>query len=192
MSYAHLGALKVYLGIGATTTDDDTLLQDLLDRATKAIENHCGRRFSANTETRYYEYDAVDGCYLYLDEDLISVTTLTNGDSSSTTIASTEYWLWPRNSGPPYYAIRLKTDSDYSWEVDTDYMISVAGSWGWSITPPEDITQACIRLGAYFYAQKDVPVFETTVFPDSGIVSVPTGMPVDVKQLLQPYRKVGG
>ena len=185
--YASLAQLKSYLGI--TTEDDDFLLSECLDRATTAIDSYCGRRFSATTTTRYYEYDAVDGCYLYVGDDLLSITTLTNGDSGATTIANTEYWLWPRNGGPPYYAIRLKTDSDYSWEVDTDYMISVAGTWGWSTTPPDDIIQACIRMGAFYYFQKDAPVFETTAFPDSGIISMPTGMPVDVKQILNPYRK---
>lgn len=190
MAYGTLAQLKNYLGIGEE--DDDFLLAECLDRASTAIDNYTGRRFSANTETRYYEYDAVDECYLYLDEDLLSITTLTNGDSGGTTIANTEYWLWPRNDGPPYYAIRLKTDSDYSWEIDTDYMISVAGTWGWSTTPPDDIIQACLRMAAYMYHQKDVPVYETTAFPDSGIISIPTGMPVDVKQLLGPYRKRGG
>jgi len=189
MSYAHLGVLKQYLGLSATETTDDTLLQDLLDRATTAIDNHCGRRFSANTETRYYEDDAVDGQTLYLDEDLISITTLTNGDSDSTTISSSDYWLIPRNEGPPYYGIRLKSDTTTTWEFDIDYWVSVAGTWGWNTTPPADIVQACIRLASYYYHQKDVPVYETSVFPESGVITVATGMPVDVRELLDPYRK---
>ena len=194
MAYATLEAFKTYRGIAAATVVDDTLLRDLLERASKAIDSYCSRRFSANSETRYYEAGAVDGTTLHLDDDLISIDTsgVTNGDSSSTTIASTNYWLLPRNGGPPYYAIRLKTDCDYSWEFDTDYWVSVAGDWGWSLTPPDDIVQACIRLASYYYAQKDTPIFETTVFPESGIVSVPTGMPIDVKQLLEPYRRRAG
>jgi len=190
MAYATLEVLKAYLDIPADTVTDDTLLRDLLERASKAIDNHTGRRFSANTETHYFEMDDVDELILYVDDDLLTITTLTNGDSSGTTIASTEYWLIPRNFGPPYHGVRLKADSDYSWEQDTDYWISIAGTWGWSTTPPDDIVQACVRLGSYYYHQKDVPVYETTVFPDSGIVTVPSGMPVDVKELLQAYRRL--
>jgi hypothetical protein len=177
------------------TAIDDGQLYRKLEQALKAAESYCGRKFQAATATtRYYEWDAVDGQYLYLDDDLISIDTngLTNGDSSGTTIPSTEYWLWPRQGGPPYFAIRLEAESAYSWEVDTDYMISVKGSWGWSSTIPEDVQRALMRWASYMYHQKDAPVFETTAFPDSGVISVPTGMPVDVKQLLRPYRRLVG
>jgi len=186
-AYATLEDLKEYLGIGTTERADDVLLADCLDRASKAIDNYTGYNFWPETETRYYEADAVEECTLYVDRGLVSVTTLTNGDSGGTTIASTEYWLIPRSDGPPYYAIRLKANSSYSWEFDTDYWVSVAGGWGWSTTPPLDIEQACVRWAAYMYHQKDAPVYETTAFPESGIVTIPTGVPVDVKVLLQPY-----
>lgn len=190
MAYCSVTELKQYLGI--TVTTDDVLLQAMISRAQAAIEAHCGRRFEAQTKTRYYESDAVDGDYLYLDDDLISITTLTNGDSSATTIASTEYWLWPRNDGPPYYAIRLESESDDYWQVDTDYMISVAGEWGWSETAPEDIKQACLRWASYLYTQKDAPTFDTTVIPEAGVITVPKGIPEDVRLLLEPYIRRAG
>lgn len=189
MPYASLAQLKDYLGIDSD--NDDFLLSECLDRASSFIDSYTGRRFSANTETRYYEDDAVESRTLYLDEDLLSITTLTNGDADATTISSSDYWLIPRQGGPPYYAIRLKVDTTDNtvWEFDTDYWVSVAGTWGWSTTPSDDIIHACLRLGAWYYAQKDAPVFETTVFPDAGIVSVPSGLPADVKQILDQYRR---
>ena len=194
MAYASLAQLKNYLGIATGETTDDVLLNTLIDRATKAIDTYCSRRFEASTATRYYESDAVDGDYLYLDDDLISVTTLTNGDSDGTTISSSYYWLWDRNSGPPYYAIRLKATgtTTYSWEQDTDYFITVAGTWGWSSTPPADVTHACVRYAAYLYHQKDSPVFDVSVFPESGVITTPQGIPRDVRIMLDPYRRVAG
>jgi len=193
MAYATLEALKAYTGIPAATVTDDTLLRDLLERASKAIDTYCSRHFEGVTDTRYYEMDAVDGNYLVLDDDLISITTLTNGDSSSTAITSTYYWLWPRNSGPPYYAIRLKADqSTHYWEVDTDYFITVTGVWGWALEPPEDITHACIRLAAYYYHQKDAGVYDVTTFPEAGVITTPQGIPRDVRLLLDPYRRTVG
>lgn len=189
MAYCSVTELKQYLGIDSAT--DDALLQALIARAQAAIDTHCGRRFEAETKTRYYEMDAVDGNYLHLDDDLLSITTLTNGDSSATTIASSEYWLWPRNEGPPYWAIRLEANSDDSWECDTDYMISVAGEWGWSETAPEDIKQACIRYSAYLYHQKDAAVYDVSI-PEAGVMVVPQGIPRDVKLLIDPYRRFAG
>lgn len=192
MGYANLADLKDYLGISDSTTTDDMLLSNLIRRASAAIDTYCGRKFEATTATRHYEADAVDGCYLYLDDDLLSVTTLTNGDSDATTIASTEYWLWPRNDGPPYNAIRLEANSDYSWEVDTDYMISVEGEWGWSKSAPADVAHACVRLSAYYYQQKDTPTFDTTVIPEAGVITVPQGIPHDVRLLIDPYVRRAG
>ena len=194
MAYANLEDIKGELGISSTETADDTKLRNRLEQASEAIDTHCSRWFEARTQTRYFERDALDhdGYTLIMDTDLISVTTLTNGDSDGTTIASTEYWLVDRNSGPPYYGIRLKSASTSSWEWDTDGWVSVAGSWGWSKTPPEDITRACIRWAAFMYHQKDNPVYETTAFPESGVITTPKGIPVDVELLLDPYvRKAG-
>ena len=175
-----------------STQADDPLLESLVTAASRAIDTHCRRRFYALTTTRYYEMDSVDGYYLYLDDDLLTVTTLTNGDSDATVIANTEYWLWPRNESPPYWAIRLEANSDYYWECDTDYMISVAGTWGYASTTPADINQACIRYASYLYHQKDAQVFDVTAITEIGQIVIPQGIPRDVKLLLDPYRRHAG
>ena len=192
MGYARLGALKSYLGIDDNTATHDVLLESLLERATTAIDNFTGRTFEAVTETRYFESDALDdnGETLIVDRDLLTVTTLTNGDDGATVIPSTEYWLVPRNSTPKH-GIRLKSDSLYQWEHDTDYWISVLGTWGYSADPPADVVHACIRLGAYYYTQKDAQVFDVTANPDAGVITVPQGIPRDVERLLAPYKRQG-
>ncbi len=85
----------------------------------------------------------------------------------------------------PYYAIELK--SGYSWEIDPDYEISVAGTWGYAATAPDDIVQAAVRWAAYCYRQKDAQVFDTTASPDLGTITVPQGIPRDVAIMLRPY-----
>ena len=85
----------------------------------------------------------------------------------------------------------MKIDSSYSWEFDTDYWVSVAGTWGYSATPPDDIIHACIRLAAYYYRQKDAQVFDTTAMPEQGVITVPQGIPRDVKLILEPYIRQG-
>ena len=190
MAYATLAQVKDYLDIGADT--DDVLLQNLIDRAEIAIETYTRRVFEAETQTRYYERSDLDdsGFVLLVDRDLLTITTLTNGDSGATVIPATEYWLVPRNRTPKH-GIRLKMDSTYSWEFDTDYWVSVLGTWGYSTTAPYDIVQATIRLVAYYYAQKDAQVFDVTAVPEAGIITVPQGMPRDVERMLQPYMRMG-
>jgi len=176
---------------GMTEAGDDGQIFRKLEQAVKGAEAHCGRKFIPVATTQYYEADAVGGNYLYLDDDLVSIDTngLVNGDSSSTVIPATEYWLWPRNDGPPYHAVRLEANSAYSWEVDTDYMIAITGSWGWGSTIPEDVQRALIRWASYLYAQKDAGVFDVTAFPEQGAIVVPQGIPKDVELLLAPYRR---
>ena len=192
MSYARLTEVKLDLGIAYDSTADDALLQAYLDEATTAIDTYTGRTFEAETETRYFEYGALDdgGLTLVVDRDLLTVTTLTNGDDGATVIPSTEYWLVPRNSSPKH-GIRLKADSTYQWEQDTDYWIGVLGTWGYSATPPRDVVRACKRLAMYYYAQKDAHVFDVTAVPEAGVITVPQGIPRDVERILGPYLRVG-
>jgi hypothetical protein len=190
MAYIDTEDLRAYLGISGTADDD--LLQEAVEDAQSYIESQTHRRFEANTETRYYDRDAINhknSKILDLDEDLISITTLTNGDSSSTAIASTSYVLLPRNGAPPYHQIQLKTDvSDY-WQFDTDYWVSVLGVWGYSETPPADIVRACTALAAYFYRQKDAQMFDTTAVLESGALVVPQGIPATVDRIIERYKR---
>ena len=188
MAYATVTELKQYLG--ATTTTDDALLQSLLDRVTKRIEVYTRRVFEAATATRYYEPDALVNGVLWLDDDLVSITTLSNGDSDATEIESDEYWLMPRNAGPPYWGIRLLSAADSSWEWDTDCWVSVLGTWGYCASPPADVVHATLRWGQYCYLQKDAPVFETIAMPEAGIIAIPQGIPADVVEILKPYRRL--
>jgi hypothetical protein len=187
MSYATTTELKSYLDVAGSA--DDALLTRLLERASVAIDSYTHRSFAAALATSYYSSDRVDGDLLTLDGDLFSVTTLKNGEGN--TIASTDYWLLPRNIGPPYQAIKLKAEADYSWTFDTDGEIEVYGLWGYSSDPPDDIVHACLRLAGYYYRQKDAQTFDVTALPDQGIITIPKGLPADVKQLLDPYKRLG-
>ena len=170
---------------------DDDLLEDLLDRATTAIDSYTNRTFEAAADTtHYFDYESVEGNILYLGQDLADLTSVANGDSAGTAIPVANLTELPRNEGPPYHQLRLDFNSGYSWEVDTDYWIEVVGKWAYSQTAPNDIAQACIRWAAYLYKQKDAQVFETTALPDEGVIITPQGIPRDVRMLLSPYRKL--
>lgn len=188
MAYIERMQLREELGLGASAVSDDGLLDRCCARAQAFVEAYTRRNFEAVTQTRYFGLEQVEGQVLLLDRDLLTVTTLTNGDSAGTVLASSAYWLLPRNETPKW-AIKLK--SDYSWEQDTDCEISVAGTWGYSATPPEDIVRACLRLAAYYYRQKDAQVFDVTADLGIGIMTLPKGLPQDVKVILDSYRKLG-
>jgi len=191
MAYATLEDLRGYLDIDITS--DDPLLQEAIESAQSYIDSQTNRHFEAVTATRYYDSSARsrwDSRQLDLyGDDLLTITTLTNGDSSGTVIAAANYWLTPRNEGPPYHGILLKSDITDYWEWDTDYWVSVAGTWGYSATVPDDIRQATLSLAAYLFRSKDSQVFETTAIIESGAIAIPQGIPATVDRIIGRYKR---
>lgn len=192
MVYCTNELVKTYLGV--TAAGDDDLIDDLIDRAQAAIDRHTNRTFEAAADTtrNFTVGDDTDGPELYLDEDLCAITTVTtdaDGDVDTLT-ANVDYVTVPRNT-TPYYALKILSGSSYSWTYTTEPEngITVLGRWAWSTAAPDDIVHACVRLAAYYYQQKDAQVFDTVAVPDAGVITIPQGIPADVKLILAPYRK---
>lgn len=143
--YASLQEAKDYAGIKSTDTTDDGVLEDLIEMASRFIDTQTLRTFYARTETR--KFDVPNGRTLTFDDDLISITTLTNGDDEELT--TSDYILVPANITPKY-AIRLKQSSTKRWALDSnsnsEQVIDVAGSWGWAATVPDQIKTACLEI----------------------------------------------
>jgi hypothetical protein len=186
MAYADLQDVKSSLGIAADSGDADEILDRLLTAAEAAIDRYTGRSFGVDTDsTRYFDACAIEGQVLYLDEELASLTSVTNGDGESLTVGDIK--TRPRNIGP-YFALVLPWS--LTWRLDDiDAEISVTGKWGYSTAAPEDIRQATIRLAGYWYRLRDAQVFDTVTTAEGGALVVPKGMPADVQVVLQLYRK---
>ena len=111
-------------------TSDDALQLALIRSVSSDIVKAAGRQFVPRVETRRYnpQRSAQNGL-LVLDDDLLSVTTLTNGDA--TTIASTKYKFETPNT-TPYWGIKLLSSSGLTWTYDEDpeEAISLVGIWG--------------------------------------------------------------
>jgi len=185
--YCTTADVKAYIGTSKAT--DDALMASLIPRASARIDRYCDRTFiRRSAETRKFDaVEDVEGRVLYLDDDLLSVTSITNGDGA--TVSASEYVLLPTNSSPKY-AIKLKASSSTSWTWNTDpeEAISVSGTWGYynGTVPPDDIKHAAIRLTAWYYHQRSAP-FETQGLPELGVVTIPQDMPQDIKATLAPY-----
>lgn len=186
MAYITVSEIKQYLGI--SNDDDDALLSSTVGRAQEAIDSFCNRTFEASANsTRYFDVNEdTDGRMLYLDEDLAEINSITtNADGTADVLSSSDYVTMPRNR-IPYFAIKLLLSSDYIWTYtdDSEAGIEVSGKWAWSTTAPADISQACVRLTAYYYRQKDAQIFEVTAIPDAGVITAPPGLPADVRNIL--------
>lgn len=118
-----------------TDTNDDSILNVMLESVSRFIDDQCHRTFYPRQETRYFdvpEFQSND-TVLFLDDDLLSITTLTNGDSS--VITNTQYVLYPKNSYPKQW-IKLLGSSSVMWQSssagDNESAISILGLWGFN------------------------------------------------------------
>jgi hypothetical protein len=186
MAYVTAAQVKEYLGISGTVVDDN-LLEDLIERAEGLIDAYTGRSFEATTATKFFDDSFTNGSDLNLwGYDLLTVTKLTNGDGVE--VASSDYRLFPRNDNPKWI---IKLDESQSWSFsDGDSEISVAGTWGYSATPPLDIQHACVRLAAFLYRQKDNSAdIDRPMITGDGVTIMPTNLPVDVTRILDRYKR---
>ena len=130
--YTTLDAVRTsYLGSAAT--GQDTMLADLIHSTSREMEDIAGRKFYPRIETRYFDTPSFYGVeQLWLDDDLLSLTTLMNGDGIE--IPAAAYVLRPRNESPKH-SIELLMSSAYRWQItaagDPQDAISVAGVWGY-------------------------------------------------------------
>lgn len=190
MAYCSLAQLKTY--VGATDNDDDALLTDCITRAEAVIDRATKRTFEASADsTRTFDAQQdVAGRTLYLDADLCAITSITNGDGAA--ITALQVVSEPRNHAP-YYALTLKASTGLAWtyETDPEDAISVTGRWAYSTTPPADIEQACVRLAAWLYRQKDSSSdLDRPMVSMDGATLLPAQIPADVQRMLQPYVRV--
>ena len=193
MAYTTIQAAKDYLGI--TTTTDDSLIGGFISSAQAWIDRHCHRTFEATADTeRTFDalYDVI-GDALVLDRDLASITSITNGDG--TVLTAAQYVTEPRNAvvdGLPIQEIRIRSDAGITWTYG-DYhenAITVDGPWAYSLSVPYDVEQACMRLTAWLYRQRENRTGDDdrTVIAGNATI-LPTTMPSDAAAYLKPYRR---
>jgi len=114
-------------------TEDNALLKSLIQDASEWFIAQIGRTPMPWIQTRLYDFrgrEMRNGRELNTGEDLLIISTLTNGDS--TVIASSDYVLDEPNAYPKR-KIRLKLSGGIIWTYtdDPEHAISVAGTWGY-------------------------------------------------------------
>lgn len=192
--YATLAELKAYCDISTTDATDDAVLEDLIEAASRVIDGTTRRKFYATTETRYFDVPSGQEVYpgLLFVDDLLSITTLTNGAEG--VLVAGDYWLMPPNSSPKW-GIQLRPSGGHVWQADsagdTQAAISIAGSWGYAATCPDDIKQACLLIAnAYRQKRSGQGVDGTAQITSAGIVIEAGDIPRDAARILSHYARV--
>lgn len=171
--YCTLTKLKRYIEInGGTVTDDDVLI-DIIREGSDTITDACNRSFVPSVDTKLFTVPRTSSV-LELPSDLLSITSITVGDTSPITLtANTDYKTLPLM--PVYNAIRY-INGVWSWGDE----VTIEGVWGWNnnpsgmwrsigtITEALDATETAIdvstldAIGVLSYVKVDNEVMQVT------------------------------
>jgi hypothetical protein len=115
------------------TARNDGQVDRAIEAGSRAVEGLLHRKFYPQVATRYFDWPNQQYARpwrLWLDADeLISVTSLVVG---GTTIAASDYFLEPANSGPPFTHVEIKLGSSAAFSSGSTHQraIAIAGVFG--------------------------------------------------------------
>lgn len=134
--YATRESVKAAPGLMGTVID--ALIDDYIEAGSEDVEGLLGRRFIPETAIKYFPWPQSAGNSLVVmldDLDLLAVTALQSEaqNTTPTTIASTDYFIEPINTGPPYERIEIdrSSSSSFSGGDTPQRSIAVTGRWGY-------------------------------------------------------------
>lgn len=120
-----LHQLRQRLGLAAGDTADDARLLEALQMATAQIERAAERRFCPRRAA--VKHSVIHNRELLLDDDLLELVALTNGDGSA--IPTANALLLPPDG--PASVLRLVGGSAFAWTETPVNAITVTAIWGW-------------------------------------------------------------
>lgn len=185
----------------ASTSSETDLIEDLVEAASRYIDNFCGQFFYSSTGlTVYY---TPDDAYMIFVDSLYGITTLKTDEDGDGTYENTwntgqntgDFYLMPFNSsilgdtGKPYTYIEVNPEGDYTFPKRRK-SVQIIGDFGWQ-TIPADIKLACMEITNASYGRRSgqnmTGIAEVTA---AGVVLTPEDIPQSAKGILQKYRRL--
>lgn len=113
------------------------------------FENNTGRTVLAVTGTRYYDPPTNSKGILPLNDDLMTVTSVTLAGSAL--VANTDYWLYPYDGGAdrsPYNRIQFAQPYPFALVAANRRSLVIMGTWGYATSVLQDAFDAELCLAA--------------------------------------------
>lgn len=120
--------------VDSSISTKDDRIDGMIAAASRWIEDFTRRRFIPTTATK--EFDYAGPGLIWLNDDLLAVTSIKYGDQADHTIPATDYFLYPANAlddDRPYTHVEVNLTQDMISYKDTPQQdIQVVGKWGYS------------------------------------------------------------
>ena len=197
--YITQNQLKAFVGIPTSDSQDDDILDDAINAASRQIAAFCGRQFYADGSTSARKFFTNDLYRLRVDD--ISTTTglvvkYDDDDDGTyeTTVSSSDFLVLPINGvvggiqGNPFYIVDLISDGNHEWPLDfssTRPRAEITAKWGYATTP-EQIRQATLMLASELFAMRNAPLGVAGI-GDFGVVNIQQNR--EITRLIAPFRK---
>lgn len=185
--YCTLADFKARHNITSTDTNRDAFIEQMVEAASRLIDNITGRVFYATTATKYFTASN-DECLRV--KDLLSVTTLKTDEDGDrvyeTTWSATDFDLMPFND-PPYQWIEVTPNGQHVF-TRLAKGVEIAGSWGFVATTPDAINEACLLLTHRLYKRNDT-VFGVLGASQLGQIRMEIPKDDDALALLAYYKR---
>lgn len=192
--YATLAEVKTFLSI--TDSVDDTLLEGMVEAASRSIDRMANRRFYLDTTATARLYRANDALQLFIDDVgsatglIVALDATGLGNYTNTLTLNTDYILDPITApslNRPWNVVTIVSASS-AFEAPINYRpgVQVTAKWGWP-SIPDDINQACMILTADLYKRKDAPGGIIGLGDLGAIRMSPVGR--DITQMVRAYRR---
>ena len=147
---------------------------------------------STDTATRYYDGNGEDQIWI---DPLLSLTSLAVSESGGR--AASDYTTWTLNTDfytypyhtTPYEKLIVDNDAGSKGTFGTTRKgVKIVGVWGYALTPPADVKQACKIQAMRWFMRAKQGYQDAGVNASLGEMIYAQELDPDVKMLLAPYR----
>lgn len=126
---ATLYDIHQYLQLADDDTSSDIELLKSLQQASHIVESVTQRRYCPHVESRIASIDTDHPTELILPDDLLTLSSLTNGDGSSIDLDHVK--LTPDYDDTPASTLTLTNGETFIYSDSPLNAISISGTWGW-------------------------------------------------------------
>lgn len=194
--YCTVDDIKETLADTAWDASYDRLISRLITASSRALDRITGRDtgafFAAIDSTRYF--DGSGGREQWIDE-LAAVPTSVSvaeaGDLNDYTLwVATDYLCWPYN-GPPFQRLDIdQLNGTKSLWFRYPKSVRVAGKFGYSTEPPDDVRMATIIQAVRWFKRGQQAFRDVGAIPDLGQLMYTKALDPDVGELVKHLRRV--
>lgn len=197
--YATLAEYKAWIAVRGlagsvgTDTSDDSVIEILIESASRYFDRETGKRFYLNgtDETRYY---TAENSYEINIDPLSTLTSLSvdyNAVRSYTALVDADYDLLPVNAaldGTPYTCIAIDTVNSGAYFPTSRNGVKLVGKFGYPSTPT-DVKEATLSIAQSLNSSRSGQTSGGRVtVTAAGVVIRPEDVPAFAQKIIQHYR----